>query len=296
MPLMRAYIRYFPISAGKSFVWSRIVDPYLAWEPRAFRARTAFGFHVEGDSKDLIQQWVYYFGIWEPALTTWIRRRLRRGDLFVDVGANIGYFALLASKAVGRSGRVVAIEASAVIFDSLRRNIVANGADNVRAIHAAAFGFRSTVRLYRGNDANCGETTIDEQYGGEFEADVQAFPLDDLLTLPELQSVRLIKIDTEGAEYSILAGFHALDRLRSDAELIVEVHPTYLAHRGESVEGILKLTAAAGFVPYVIKEEYWGPAYLQNGCIAQSPRRLTEPVTQDGAVLIFSRTDAAVLE
>jgi hypothetical protein len=129
VPLMRAYIRYFPISAGKSFVWSRIVDPYLAWEPRAFRARTAFGFHVEGDSKDLIQQWVYYFGIWEPALTTWIRRRLRRGDLFVDVGANIGYFALLASKAVGRSGRVVAIEASAVIFDSLRRNIVANGRD-----------------------------------------------------------------------------------------------------------------------------------------------------------------------
>ena len=90
VPLMRAYIRYFPVSAGKSFVWRRIVDPYLAWEPRAFRARTAFGFHVEGDSKDLIQQWIYYFGIWEPALTTWIRRRLRPGDLFVDVGANIG--------------------------------------------------------------------------------------------------------------------------------------------------------------------------------------------------------------
>ena len=173
---------------------------------------------------------------------------------------------------------------------------MANGADNVRSIHAAAFGSRSTVRLYRGNDANCGETTIDEQYGGEFEEDVEAFPLGELLTPSELQSVRLIKIDTEGAEYSILAGFDALERLRPDAELIVEVHPTYLAHRGESVDGILKLTAAAGFVPYVIKEEYWGPAYLQNGCVVQLPRRLTEPVTKDGAVLIFSRTDAAVLE
>src|SRR4051794_30460912 len=86
VPLVRAYIRYFPLRSGKAFVWSLIVERYLAWYPRRFRARTSFGFALDGDSKDLIQQWVYYFGIWEPRLTTWIRRRLRRGDTFVDVG------------------------------------------------------------------------------------------------------------------------------------------------------------------------------------------------------------------
>ena len=40
VPLLRAYIRYFPVRAGKPFVWSRIVEPYLAWQPRRFRART----------------------------------------------------------------------------------------------------------------------------------------------------------------------------------------------------------------------------------------------------------------
>jgi len=296
VPLMRAYIRYFPLQSGKPFVWRRIVDPYLAWEPRPFHARTAFGFGVEGDSKDLIQQWLYYFGVWEPALTTWIRRRLRRGDVFVDVGANIGYFALLAARSVGPSGWVVAIEASPDIFERLRTNIGDNRVTNVRAIQAAALGTRSTVRLYRGNDANCGETTIDEQYGGEFEGEVEAFPLQELLTPDDVQAARLIKIDTEGAEYSILAGFDGFDRLRDDAELLVEMHPGYLAHRGESVDGILALTAAAGFHPYVLKEEYWAPAYLRNGCVVEAPRRLAAPVTRDGTVLIFSRTDADRLE
>src|SRR5262245_28707587 len=83
--LARACIRYWPLRAGKPFVWTRIVEPYLAWQPHVFRARTVFGFDLDGDTRDLIQQWVYYFGIWEPALSTWIRRRLRRGDTFVDV-------------------------------------------------------------------------------------------------------------------------------------------------------------------------------------------------------------------
>src|SRR5438132_13708039 len=90
VPLVRSYIRYFPLRVGKPFVWTRIVEPYLAWQSRPFRARTLFGFHLGGDSRDLIQQWIYYFGIWEQALTTWIRRRLKRGDTFVDAGANIG--------------------------------------------------------------------------------------------------------------------------------------------------------------------------------------------------------------
>ena len=139
VPLVRAYIRYCPVKRGKVFVWTRIVEPYIAWQPHAFRARTVFGAHLEGDSQDLIQQWVYYFGVWEPVLTRWIRRTLRRGDTFVDVGANIGYFALLASKSVGPAGRVVAIEASPTICASLQRNVASNGARNVRVVNAAAF-------------------------------------------------------------------------------------------------------------------------------------------------------------
>ena len=294
VPLLRAYIRYLPLRRGKPFVWTRIVEPYFAWQPRRFQARTRFGFHLEGDSKDLIQQWVYYFGIWEPVLTTWIRRRLARGDTFVDIGANIGYYALLASKTVGRPGRVIAIEASPTIAESLSRNVRSNHADNVRVIHAAALGERSVVRLYKGNEHNSGETTIVEAFASEFECDVQAFPLHDLLTDEELRSARLFKIDVEGAEYQVMSGLDSLDKLRPDAELIVEVHPGYLEQRGETLEALLSLMTSAGYATYVVEEEWWAPAYLA-GRRMPSPRRFEGPAN-DGTVLIFSRVHADVLE
>jgi hypothetical protein len=51
--------------------------------------------------------YIYYFGVWEPNITRWIVRRLASGDMFIDVGANVGYYSLLASKLVGESGSVV---------------------------------------------------------------------------------------------------------------------------------------------------------------------------------------------
>lgn len=296
VPLVRAYLRYVPIRAGKAWVWTRVVDPYLAWHPRRFCARTIFGFAMNGDSRDLIQQWLYYFGVWEPWLTTFVERRLRPGDTFVDVGANIGYYALVGSALVGRSGHAVAIEASPTIFESLERNVVTSGAANVRTVNAAALGERSTIRLYRGNAANSGETTVVEGYDGEFECEVRAAPLQELLTAEEIASARLIKIDTEGAEYSILSGFDGFDRLRPDAELVVEMHPTYLAQRGESLDGVLAVMDKAGFVPYVLEEEFWAPGYL-SGNPFQPPRRLeSSHLVEDGTVLVFSRIRAAVLE
>jgi FkbM family methyltransferase len=213
------------------------------------------------------------------------------------VGANIGYYALVSATIVGPSGRVVAIEASPRIYADLARNVVTNRAANVRMINAAALGHRSVVKLYRGNAANSGETTLVEDYGGELECEVQAAPLQELLTAVEIREARLIKIDTEGAEYSILAGFDAFDRLRPDAEVIVEVHPTYLARRGESLAGLLEVLDAAGFVPYLLKEEFWAPAYLSGTRAFEPPRRLdSDRLVDDGTTLVFSRIRADVLE
>ena len=74
------------------------MDPYLIWESHPFVAKTIFGMQITGDAKDIIQQYVYYFGVWEPHITSWISSSLRPGDGFIDVGANIGYYSLLASQ------------------------------------------------------------------------------------------------------------------------------------------------------------------------------------------------------
>lgn len=116
IPPARTFIRFAPFGAGKRAFWTRVVEPYLAWHPHKFMARTVFRSRIAGDTRDILHQYIYYFGVWEPHLTNWIGQQLAPGDTFIDVGANVGYFSLLASRLVGKSGVVVAIEPSPTIL------------------------------------------------------------------------------------------------------------------------------------------------------------------------------------
>src|SRR5262249_12857713 len=91
VPLARMYVRYAPMPWGKRFLYSQ-----FWWRQRTFIVRAKFGAKFGGTTTDLVQRSIYWFGTWEPNLTAWIRRRLTSGDIFVDVGANAGYYTLLA--------------------------------------------------------------------------------------------------------------------------------------------------------------------------------------------------------
>ena len=58
--MLRTYLRYFPGATGKEALWNRVVNPYLAWQSRKFVARTIFGQSLAGDTKDMIQQYIYF--------------------------------------------------------------------------------------------------------------------------------------------------------------------------------------------------------------------------------------------
>ena len=99
---------------------------------------------IAGSTKDVIQRYCYVFGIWEPNITHWTEAFLREGDLVLDVGANIGYFSLLASQAVGTTGTVVAVEPVPSIVTALKTNLAMNSAANV-VVHAVAAGSQPPV-------------------------------------------------------------------------------------------------------------------------------------------------------
>lgn len=110
--IARGYVRFVPGNLGKA----RIVDQYLNAALRNTPVTRDIvlrnGVRMSVDTKDIVQRYLYQFGIWEPSLSGWLARTLRPGDVFVDVGANIGYYSLLAARLVGHLGSVVAIEAS----------------------------------------------------------------------------------------------------------------------------------------------------------------------------------------
>jgi hypothetical protein len=149
LPIARGVVRYAPHPAIRRVFWARVIAPFFIYADRPFVARTVFGAALAGRTKDLIQRHIFYFGVWEPNLTSFLASRLRDGDVFVDVGANIGYFSLLASRLVGRHGKVVAIEASPNIFAMLSANLARNGAANVEAINIAVSDRVGTTQLLR---------------------------------------------------------------------------------------------------------------------------------------------------
>jgi FkbM family methyltransferase len=212
---------------------------------------------LRANTVDLLGRYVYFFGVWEPNLTTWIARQLHEGDTFVDVGANIGYYTLLASRIVGPTGNVIAIEASPRIHSSLKRNIALNDAVNVRDINIAVTDAEGEVDLYDGPIGNSGHTSVVEQDGLRRGVTVQSKPLPAILTEKELCSSRLFKIDVEGAEWLVVDGLRdALSRTKWDAEFVIELSPERLATLGRKAADVLTMFREAGFHAYSIVNEY----------------------------------------
>ena len=88
------------------------------------------GVVMELDSRDIVASTILLHGIWEPEITR-VVESLQEGAVFIDVGAHVGYYSLLASTRVGATGRVVSVEPNPSTVERLRRNIRLSSAVNV---------------------------------------------------------------------------------------------------------------------------------------------------------------------
>jgi FkbM family methyltransferase len=248
---------------------------------------------------DLVQMYLWLFGWWEPDLTTFIEDRLRDGDGFIDVGANIGYFSAVAARLVGARGAVVAIEASPTVFGALRETMDLNGhPENVRCINQAAGDRVGTVVVYSGPSHNIGLTTTVPSRGFHEEATVDVLPLDQLLLPAEIRAARVVKIDVEGGEDRVLAGMDAfLDRCRHDVEILIELSPQWWTDSSRRPLDALTPFRDKGFHVYEMDNSYWPWRYLWPRSV-RHPRRCTRDLTERPRRLdlVLSRRDVVVLD
>ena len=105
MPVLQVIVRNTPPGHLRLLAWRSGHSPLV--NPVDFVTK-ANGFVVAGNSNDLIQGYLYWFGIWEPNLTNFILLRMGKAPdrVFVDVGANIGYFTILVAKRYPQSSDV----------------------------------------------------------------------------------------------------------------------------------------------------------------------------------------------
>jgi FkbM family methyltransferase len=167
-------------------------------------------------------------GMHEPKLTAALRGLLRPGMVLVDVGANIGYFALLAARCVSPGGKVIALEPFPESYRLLQKNVKANGFGNVVTLQVAAGVAAGHAALYVYERANW--NSLGPPRAGVIGAvPVRVEPLDVVLSGEE--RVDVVRMDVEGAEYDVLLGARGI-LARDLPYLVIEVHRRLLGEGG----------------------------------------------------------------
>lgn len=131
------------------------------------------------------------------------------GDVFVDVGANVGSWTLAAARAVGPQGLVIAVEPVPHMADALRRSARANRLANVRVaeVALAEAGGTRPFSVEHGNSGGSRLGLMDNDAEREFSAiTVRTAPLDEVAREHGLSRLDVVKIDVEGFESDVLAG------------------------------------------------------------------------------------------
>jgi FkbM family methyltransferase len=142
----------------------------------------------------------HYNGFYEPSTARFFVKAIREGDYIVDIGANIGYFSLLAAVLTGPTGHVLACEPLPANIEKLQANILCNSIFNIKLVTAPIWSREEEVTLYAHEDGRLASLGKLDSPSGELK--LRATTLRKLWQAPP----RILKIDAEGAELDILEG------------------------------------------------------------------------------------------
>jgi FkbM family methyltransferase len=176
----------------------------------------------------------------EPLVTRALQALVRPGDTLLDVGGNIGWFAVIGSRLVGPSGRVITVEPEPANAAVLRENIRRNGCANAELLEIAAGAADGTARLYRSPD-NSGDHRLGASAEGrEAWVDVPVRRLDAAVS----GRVDVLKMDTQGSEVAALTGMEGLLAANPAMRMVIEFWPHGLATCGSDTAALMALLAA----------------------------------------------------
>jgi FkbM family methyltransferase len=203
-------------------------------------------------------------GVYEASLTAIVRGVLSSGDTFVDVGANEGWFTLIAAKRTGPRGRVIAFEPQHRIGSILRENLFLNGLDWV-TVSSNALGDvvkPTPARITLAPSLNSGFSSIVRAHAPVRQwlwprEDVVVLSLDSALSGYGCDRIKLVKVDVEGFEFNVLKGARSLIANRLIDNWIIETHPRPLQELGASTDDIKNLLLTNGYKKKSVFKNNW---------------------------------------
>ena len=187
----------------------------------------------------------YDFGkIHEPLMVRFISRILKRNDVFIDLGAHIGYFSIIAAKLCKK---VYAFEIDDNCLPIIKENITLNKLKNISVINKAVSdkgGKELKISVFEQPN-----TTLSIRYNPKAKGGhkiIKTVSLSDFADEEKIQP-SLIKIDIEGAEYSALLGMEKLLQNSQKMKVLLEVHPRQLKSTGVDSKMIVEFVNDLGY-------------------------------------------------
>jgi len=185
----------------------------------------------------------YANGRHEPWMQDLLKSELKPGGCFYDLGAHSGFFSLLAARAVGPSGAVLAVEADPENAEIVRANVARNRLQQVTVLESAVWSSSGQVSFAPASTSTQGHIAADGQAGRA----VPAVSLDDMVFRDGHRPPDFIKMDVEGAEWDVLQGASRV-LAGGRPKLLCEIH-----HPEQSAD-IQALLAEYGY-----HSEEWNP-------------------------------------
>lgn len=190
-------------------------------------------------------------GMFEPLQTKLFLKSVKPGDTVLDVGANVGYYTVLASKTVGPKGRVFAFEPDPRNLTLLRKNAVLNKCRNVVIVNKAVDSTKGRSSFLQ-DHANPGESRLVNNKG---TIRVSTTSLDAFVKNAHVRRVDVVKMDIEGAEVAAIVGAKKTFSPRKGTTLFIECNPGKLAQSLHAAEDLLRAMQTVGFRPQLIINE-----------------------------------------
>jgi len=173
-------------------------------------------------------------GSFEPEVKRFIENTLEPGDVFIDIGANLGYYTLIASRMIGANGCVFAFEPEPTAFHLLNMNITINELYNITAENKAVSDKEDEIELWISSINFGGSKIIGSPPNIMTKIKVESVSLDNYFK-DFTKSIKLIKIDVEGAENLVIRGSRKILSKNRDIQVIMELWP----YNEQEVYGIM---------------------------------------------------------
>jgi len=244
--LFKFYNNHFPFDKGKHFV-ARLLTRVF----NSFQIKSKSGLKLEilltstqdlhlaeilpNDENDLILNHI---------------NKLGSDSIFIDIGSNIGFYSLLASKILSPKSRIYSFEPSIREFRRLLNNIVENKSTNIIPINFALSNING-IQDFIISQYHTGLNSLsnNSEETNSFQVKTPVIQFDDFCQIMNIEKIDLIKIDVEGAELFVLMGMRKNLLDKKIKKIIVEITPKFLINFSHSKQDLYEFMKIVGYMP-----------------------------------------------